>query len=422
MGFARNPLAQVKDCNRNSLPHRVFVVACEPSGDWLASQLIAAVRRKNQDVQFLGVGGPLMEAAGGFASLIPMDQLTVMGFFGVLRRLPRLLSLINQTVQAVQQANPCGFLSVDGPEFCLRVGRRVRAIPGLPIPRLHCVAPSVWAWRARRATTVIPASTDGVLSLFPFEAPYFSHMPYTFIGHPVLDQPLGNRQRFFQRFSASHGLRADQPLLCLLAGSRAQEIEGFFAAFVQTYRLLAQNLPGVQAVVVTTHGMHGRMRAKMDQLGLDAPLVYEDQDKRDAFAASTAALAASGTVTLELARAGTPMVVAYRVDAATAWILRRLVKLPHVGLINIVAAKNAGAHWDGKNLAPECLQDHFNPQTMARAVAPLLSDTAQRRQQIAGMQSALDSLWAGDSFAEMGAQAIIQAFGLPMADFTPFAR
>lgn len=364
----------------------LFVIAGEASGDMIGAALIRSLRHQFPSLTFKGIGGPRMEEEGRFTSLVPLSTLSHMGIANILKHLPSLWSLLKTTVRTIHTTHAMGLLTIDSPEFCLRVSRRIHHIP-----RIHCVPPAVWAWRAKRAQS-IQKSTDLLLSLFPFEAPYFAHMPYAFVGHPVLELPKGDPQRFW----AKQG-RSPSPLLCLLPGSREREIREFLPTFLETAHRLKSQIPSLHIVIPTIESLFQLVTA----LAPNYSVLIEE--KEDAFAASTVALAASGSVSLELAFQGTPMVIGYRVPRITEWILRRLLTIPCVALINIVARSP---------FIPECLQDRFTPEVLSQEVACLLLDENKRQSQKTKAAQALATLYAGIPFSLASAQAIGQSLKL----------
>lgn len=354
----------------------------------VGESILRGLRQRFPHLSYTGIGGPRMEEAGSFHSLVPLSSLSHMGLWAIIKNLPALSRIFYSTLVAIRQQKPVGLLTIDAPEFCLRLSRRISEIP-----RIHCVAPAVWAWRPRRALTMSRA-TDHVLSLFPFEAPYFSHMPYTFVGHPVLERPPGCAAAFWQ----IHG--QERPLLCLLPGSREQEIRKFLPVFVQTLEQIQSKNPEVYGVIVSPSALEPLVR----MLAPHVPILVGEQEKSHAFAAATLALAASGTVTLELALHGTPMVLGYRVPRLTAWMIRRLIHVSSVGLINIVAREP---------LVPECLQDRFTPEILCQEVRTLLHNPMLRQAQREKTTQALDSLRTYAPFSTFAAQTIGEILHLP---------
>ncbi len=359
----------------------VFLVAGEPSGDVLGARLMAALKARDPAVRFAGVGGPGM-AAEGLDSLFPMSDLAVMGLTEVLPHLPRLLRRIAQTVEAAVRLRPDAVVTIDSPGFSFRVGRRLRGRAG---PLIHYVAPTVWAWKPWRARR-IAGFLDHLLVLLPFEPPYFEAvgLPCTFVGHPVVEggADSGDGQAFRRR----HGVPETAPVLCVLPGSRRSETDRLLPVFGDTLAELARRHTELRVVVPTVDTVADHVTAAVARWPLPATVVRGESEKRDAFAAADAALAASGTVALELAMAGTPAVIAYKLGAATAWLVRRLIRVRYANLVNLILDREA---------VPELLQENCRPDRLAAAVDRLLSDPSSRTGQQSAADEALRALGRG---------------------------
>lgn len=362
---------------------KVFLVAGEPSGDALGASLMRGLRQNLHDnVTFVGVGGRDMVKAG-LDSLFPMEDLSVMGVFEVLPRLPLLLKRIKETADAVERLRPDVLVTIDSPDFCFRVIKKLKA-RGCPVPAIHYVAPSVWAWRPGRAQKVA-RFLDHLLCLLPFEPPYFERegLDATFVGHPVVTGDLG--QGNGDAFRARHGLDPDQPVLCVLPGSRSGEVERLLPVFGEAVEKLAAQFPALGVVTPT----FGHLKARIESAARDWPVrlvVVEGDEKADAFAAADVALAASGTVGLELALAKVPHVIAYRLNPVTAFVARRLVKTPYVNLINIIV---------GREAVPELLLENCTAENLARGMSPLFDDARARAAQLGAFDDALKQLGMG---------------------------
>lgn len=351
----------------------VFVVAGEPSGDLLGGGLMAALRRQTRDrVRFAGIGGPKM-IEQGLVPLFPMDELSVMGLAEILPRIPDLLRRIDQTVGAVKHLRPDALVTIDAPDFSFRVARRLR---DTDVPKVHYVAPSVWAWRPGRAAK-IAGFLDHLLALLPFEPPYFERvgLPCSFIGHPAIEGPAGRGDG--TRFRQRHGLPSDVPVLTMLPGSRQGEVDRLLPVFrAAVDQLRTGGASFALAVPVGSHVVE-KVRSGLSGSSVPAIIIDTEDEKFDAFAASTAALAKSGTVTLELALSRVPTVIAYKVNPLSYAIASRMAVGKFVGLPNIVL---------DRPLMPELLQQECSPDQLCRALKPLLSgDTAERRAQLDGM-------------------------------------
>ena len=339
----------------------VYLIAGEASGDALGAGLMAALKERFQgDVRFAGVGGPQMEAEG-LASLFPMDDLGVMGLAEILPRLFRLIGRMNQTKADIRSRKPHVLVTIDSKGFTLRVAEAIKKqAPDIPI--VHLVAPTVWAYRPERASAVA-GYLDHLLCLYPFEPPFFERegLAATFIGHPIATQPPGNGAAF----RARHGFGDDVPVLLVLPGSRSGELDRLLPVFAESLnRVFAAGWRG-RVVIPTLPGLAPRLAAAVAGWPGDPLIVTDLAGKRDAFACARAALAASGTVVLELAVAGVPAVVAYRMAPLTAAIARRLIRVRHVGLINILL---------DDDVMPEFLQENCRADQIAPALTSLLTD------------------------------------------------
>ncbi len=373
---------------------QLFLIAGEPSGDQLGGALIAGLRQlAGPGLALDGVGGPAM-AAQGFASRFPMEELSVMGLAEVLPRAPALLRRIRETADAVVAARPDALIGIDSPDFCLRVARRVRArLPELRV--MHYVAPSVWAWRPGRAAKMARV-VDHVLALLPFEPPYMeaAGMTCDFVGHPAAARAQAGPDEI-AALRAEFGVAPDQRLLVVLPGSRLGEVSRLAPVFVETVARLRAADPDLAVIVPVIAATAGPVAAAMpaDAAGwpklLDPrgrPDAETEARKRAAFGAADAALAASGTVSLELAAAGAPMVIAYRLNWLTARIARRLIRVDSATLVNLVTETRA---------VPEFLQEDCTPDRIAPAVARLLGDPAAAAEQRAVGAQAMALLGRG---------------------------
>lgn len=350
---------------------RLFLIAGEPSGDRLGAALMAGLRALAPGVQFQGVGGPAMQAQG-LASLFPMDELSVMGLLEVLPRYPHLRRRLHQTARAVLESGAAALITIDSPDFCLRVARLVRAArPGLRT--IHYVAPSVWAWRPGRAARMARV-IDHVLALLPFEPPYMTAagMSCDFVGHPVAAEPVATPEAA-AAFRAAHAIAPDARLIVTLPGSRRSEVGRLIPPFGGALRELARQHP-IRVVVPTPAHLAETVRAGIgDWPGEPRLLVAPDLATRTAaFAAADAALAASGTVSLELAAQGCPMVIGYDLAPLSRWLMRRMLRIDTVTLVNLVSQTRA---------VPEFLGRDCRPAALAGALAALLGPARHSQDQ-----------------------------------------
>jgi lipid-A-disaccharide synthase len=314
---------------------KVFVIAGEPSGDALGGAVMAGLSELAPGVQFEGVGGPLMQAQG-LVSLFDMDELSVMGLAEVLPKYRALKRRIAQCADAVIAAQPDVLLTIDSPDFCLRVAKLVKARSD--IRTIHYVAPTVWAWRPGRAAKMA-RHIDHVLALFPFEPPLMqaAGMTCDFVGHPVAAQLVATDAEV-AAFRAVHDL-GDAPLVLALPGSRKGEVTRLASRFDGALELLKQTKANIRVVVPCAGPVEDLVR----ELTADWPgqpiLIAPDDAaaKRAAFRAADVALAASGTVSLELAASDTPMVIAYDMNWLSRQIIARMLLVDTVTLVNLVS-------------------------------------------------------------------------------------
>jgi len=349
---------------------RIFLIATEESGDRLGAGLMKVLRQRLGDaVQFDGVGGRAM-AREGLNSLFPIEELSIVGFAAVVKQLHKILRLIWRTVDAVIEASPDILVIIDSPDFTHRVARRVRArTPLLPI--VDYVSPSVWAWRPGRARTM-RHYIDHVLALLPFEPAAYRELhgpPCSYVGHSLIEQIATLRPDTAEQQRRD----ARPPVLLVLPGSRRSEIRHHLAIFGDALGRLRARGADFELMLPTTAHLVEAISEGVKSWPVAPRIVTGEADKRAAFRIARAALAKSGTVTLELALAGVPMVTAYRVGAAEAWILRRLIKVQSVILANLVL---------GKEVIPEFLQENCTAENLSQALAEMLADSTARQRQI----------------------------------------
>ena len=350
-------------------PRTIFLVATEESGDRLGASLMAALRRRlGGAVEFQGVGGHAM-AGQGLASLLPIDELSIVGFAAVVKQLPMLLRRIRQTSEAVLTARPDMLVIIDSPDFTHRVARGVRArAPGIPI--VNYVSPTVWAWRPGRARAM-RGYIDHVLAVLPFEPEAHRRLggpPCSYVGHPLTEQFEALRPDPAEQARRA----AAPPVLLVLPGSRRGEIRHHMAAFGGALGVLRDRGVAFEAVLPTMPHLLAAVTDAARTWPVQPRIVIGDDAKRAAFRTAQTALAKSGTVTLELAISGVPMVTAYRGGAVEAFIARRVVKLASVILANLVI---------GEAVVPEYLQQDCTPDKLAAALQEVMAETpAQQRQ------------------------------------------
>lgn len=346
----------------------IALVAGEPSGDRLGGALMQAIKARAPGTRFVGVGGPDM-AAQGLQSVLPIDELAIIGLVAILQRLPAIFRHIRAAADAVIAARPDILVIIDSPEFTHRVAKRVRqALPALPI--IDYVCPSVWAWRPWRAQAM-RGYVDHVLALLPFEPDAMARLggpPTTFVGHPLAAEV----EKLRPGAADSARRAADPPLVLVLPGSRGGEIKRHLSLFGETMARLGA-AGAIEPVLPTPPHLAARVKEAVADWPLRPRIVATEEEKWTAFRQARAALAASGTVTLELALARVPTVVAYRIPLFEEAIARVLIQVPTIVLANLVL---------GENVMPELIQRQATPEKLAAALAPLVTNTPDRLRQL----------------------------------------
>lgn len=377
---------------------RIGIVANEPSGDLLGAGLMGEIRARVPDVAFEGIGGPLM-LEQGCRSLFPMERLSVMGLVEVLKHLPELLSIRRQLIAHFKNNPPDLFIGVDAPDFNLGVEKALKSVA---IPTVHYVSPTVWAWRPKRVKK-IRAAVDLILSIFPFEADFLSRhqVPVSFVGHPLADEiPFENsREAARKRLS----IKDEQQVIALLPGSRMGEVESLAAIFLESAKQCLMSKPNLHFLVPLVNSPTRRaFETIWKSVAPELPITLMEGGARDAMEAADALLTASGTATLEGLLMKRPMVVAYRLNALTYWIVKRfnLLKIPYVAMANLLA---------GEELAPEFIQDAATPEALSSALIELL-DSPQRVARIEQIYARLHREMRLDSSSKAAA-AVLSLIG-----------
>ncbi len=373
-------------------PLKVALVAGEASGDILGAGLMQALRQHCPQVEFIGVGGPLMQAQG-LTSYFPMERLAIMGLVEVLGRLPELLSRRKRLIATFKEQQPDVFIGIDAPDFNLTIELKLREAG---IKTVHYVSPSVWAWRQKRVFK-IRKGCDLMLTLLPFEAQFYQEhqVPVLFVGHPLADSvamqhdPLPAREQL--------GLPADAQVVALLPGSRGGEVAKLGALFVETACYLLAKKPQLRFIIPAANQARRQQLAAILVEMPNLPIQILDGQSQTALQACDAVLIASGTATLEAMLFKKPMVVAYKLAPVSHWLLKKMVKSPYISLPNLLA--NA-------MLVPEFIQDAATPKALAGAVLAQLADGSEQTQRFAELHA---SLRCGAS--ERAAQGVLQLVG-----------
>ncbi len=372
----------------------IYIIAGEPSGDDLGAPLMAEINRQTQGAaRFVGIGGEQMTAQG-LDSLVPLSELSVMGLAEVVPRIPRILSLIRRTAADIRTQRPDVVVTVDAPDFCLRVVKKLR---GAGIPIVHFVAPTVWAWKPGRAKK-IARLVDHLLVLFPFEPPYFERegLSCTFVGHPVVEG--GANSGDGPGFRRAHGIAPEAPVICALPGSRGTEVGRHMPIFGEAIERLGRRIPGLRVILPTLESVGDMVSAGTRGWPLQ-PIIVDGSEKYGAFAAAHVAIAASGSVALELAAARLPTVTAYKTNPITAWLTRRMVRIRFANLVNLM---------NDREVVPEFVFEACTPGNLASAAERLLTDPNAALDQVKGMRNAISRLSPdGDTPSRRAGRAVL---------------
>lgn len=357
----------------------IFLVAGEESGDRLGAALIDALRKRTGGaVTMTGVGGQEMTRAG-VPSLFPIDELAIVGFSTLPQRLPTIVRRIRETANAIVAARPDVLVIIDSPDFTHRVARRVRAAdPQIPI--VNYVSPSVWAWRPWRAPAM-RRYVDHVLALLPFEPAVHQRLggpPCTFVGHP-LTQRIGE---FRPNAEEARRRMADPPVVLVLPGSRSSEIKRMLPAFGEAIARVDAITGPLEIILPTVPHLRDQVNAATANWPRRPRIIVDQDEKYAAFRIARAALAKSGTVTLELALSGVPTVAGYRLSLLEEVVARLMVNVPTIILANLVI---------GENVVPELLQRDCTAKNLTNALAPLMMESPERRRQVEAF-ARLDSI------------------------------
>lgn len=382
-------------------PLIIYLIAGEASGDSLGAGLMQALREQMQGkVIFHGIGGEKMQAQG-LKSLFPYSDLSVMGFAEILPHMLKLLTRIEQAADDIEAKHPDVVISIDSPGFTLRVAKKVQRLRARGMKLVHYVAPTVWAYKPERAAACA-ALFDHMLLLLPFEPPYFTKegLACTYVGHPSVwrGNPRGDAQGFYEKYQ----IPPEAPVISLLPGSRLNEVKRHMPVFAGAMLMAAESrrLKDMVLAVPVPRSMLESVVPFFEGCPFRTVLVSEDEDRRNAIAASRFALVKSGTISMEVAYQGTPMIIAYRANRLSAWIVKRLISIRFVNLINIVRQKE---------VIPEFLQDACNAPFLANAGSALLAPDSQIEQMREEIRHAIDGMQPPTSQApaQVAAGAII---------------
>ncbi len=363
---------------------KIYIIAGEPSGDILAARLIRAMSLKYPEVEFFGIGGEAMEREG-VKSLFNISELAVMGFFEVIPSIPRILKRIRQTISDIEKIKPDAVITVDSWSFSARIHKILRK-KKIKTKQIHYVAPQVWAWKKKRARTMYKY-IDLLLTLFPYEPKYFTpyHLKAEFVGHPVIESPVlyGNQDEFRHRFNIAD----DAPIMTILPGSRKTEISRLLPVFLRSAEIFYEKHPNYVFVLPTVQTVESQVKELTRNTKLPLIILNTETDRYDAFQSSDIAVAASGTVALELAIINVPHIIAYKVAPLTAFLARHLLKIQFVNLTNILL---------GREVVPELLQENCTTEKILYYVSELLKKKELYERQQEGFEKLKTILGVGE--------------------------
>ena len=382
---------------------QIYLIAGEASGDQLGAWLMAALTQQQAGLRFAGIGGTAMRGITGFTTLFPTETISLIGFAEILPHIFRLRRRIRETIADIETKQPDLVITIDAPGFCFRVVRALQARGKLKHTRfIHYVAPTVWAYRPERAYEIAPLFSH-LLALYPCEPPYFERagLPTSFIGHPFAWwwREKGNAVAF----RARHGLEGNAPILALFPGSRKSELGYHLPVYRDTISALAAKIPNLALVMLGREEHREFLSRELKDWPRKVRLI-DAAEKKDMFAAATAALSKSGTVSLECALAGLAAVTAYRAHPLTAWYVRRKVKIPYANMANILLERF---------VVPEFLQEHFTAENLTAALLPLLTDKNAREAQRTALTQVARLLEAEDTTSPSDKAARVVLATLP---------
>lgn len=374
---------------------KIYLIAGEPSGDLLGSRLMRAMRRKDKNIEFYGVGGDTMEAEG-LKSLYDISDLAVMGLTEVIPSIPKILKHIKETIADIQKVKPDVVVTIDSWSFSSRIHKALRKLK-LGIPQVHYVAPQVWAWKKKRARTMYKY-IDCLLTLFPYEPKYFT--PYKldarFVGHPVIESEAiaADGSAFRKKFN----IPENKKIITILPGSRKNEVSRLLPVFMEAAQELHNADKDFYFVLPTVKTVANMVKQELQKYNLPVLVVEIQQDRYGAFRASSAAIAASGTVALELAICDIPHIIAYKVAPLTAFLAKKFLHIQFVNLSNILL---------GREIIPELLQERCVKGNLRNYILELLRQEDLCHRQMEGFAKVRKILGQGEQTPSQNAAEII---------------
>lgn len=387
-------------------PLIIYLIAGEPSGDFLGAQLMKSLKNKSgREILFYGIGGKKMEEEG-LSSLFPYQDLSMMGFVEILPHIPRTIAHINSTIADITIKQPDMVITIDSPGFCFRVVEKLRKAD-FQSKFIHYVAPTVWAYKEKRAEKCAKLF-DHMFLLLPFEKPYFDKvgLDTTFIGHPAICERTSGNGKIFRE---KHNISENTLVLCLLPGSRKGEINRHMPVFARAVSMLSICYPNIAVTVAVPEYALPFLAPYLNNCPFRALIAEDEEDKKNAIAASNFAIVKSGTVSFEVAKAGVPMLISYRINKISAWLLRKILLIKflnvtkYVNIINILLKKEA---------VPELLQEHCHPLILASCANYILRTPEKQNRQKHNIEVALKQLIpeSGELPSNIAADKILSFF------------
>ncbi len=377
---------------------KIYLIAGEPSGDLLGSRLMRALKEKtDNNVEFMGLGGDTMEKEG-IKPLFDISELAVMGLVEVIPSIPRVLKRIKQTVNDIIKKRPDIVITIDSWSFCSRIHKALRSL-NTGIPQVHYVAPQVWAWKKRRAKTMYKY-VDKLLTLLPQEPQYFTkyNLDTQFVGHPVIESDALKADG--SAFRKKYNIPAEKQIISILPGSRHTEVSKLLPDFLKAAKILHEQNPDLYFALPTVKTVVNRVKHMVKKSNLPLTVLETETDRYNAFQASSAAIAASGTVALELAICNIPHIIAYKVSALTYLMAKYLVKIKYVNLTNIMLQRD---------VVPELLQEKCTPQNIVKNIQELLKNGRFYDAQMTGFTEVKNYLSCGNQTpSQNAADAILE--------------
>jgi len=374
---------------------KFFFIVGEDSGDALAAPLIEALKDASPDpIECIGIGGPLMEK-GGFETLLPMDQISIIGIWEVLPKIPRLLKLKQAIIEEIEKQQPDAVITVDFPDFNFQIAKALKKRGKFKGKVIHYVAPSVWAWRPGRAKK-ISEFLDGIMCLFPMEVEYFTkhELPAAHVGHPLISSNAKSADG--NEFRAANNIPEDVKTLGLFFGSREGEFKNLSPIIKNATMLVNEVEEGIRVIAPTLPKLEYDVQTLLKDFTLPIYVTSNPNFKWEAYKACDAAIAVSGTVALELAYAGVPHVICYKINPITAIIIKLMAKIKKVHLANILLEKD---------IVPECIQGKCVPETIAQHALDLLQNNEGKNQEQVEAFQELDEKLGGKAGMKPSAMA-----------------